>query len=673
MIIDKWIHRIAGISFLLLLSVLDGRAQDDGWKLVWCDEFNQDGRLDTTVWNYEQGFKRNHEDQWYQAENAYCRNGKLIIEARREQAERKNPDYEAGSADWRKKREHIAYTSASVNTAGKYEFLYGRLEVRAKIPTAGGAWPAIWLLGSGMPWPSCGEIDVMEYYRIGGVPHILANACWGDSIPNHAVWNSQRIPFTHFTGHDAKWADKFHTWRMDWDESSIRFYLDDELLNEISLGTTVNGSIGLGTNPFRKPQYVLLNLALGGDNGGEIADEAFPMKYEIDYVRVYQKAPSDRQYWCNLLYRIAEPVLSNMSEGKLHQNMQLELSPRWDGRNKEVAYMECFGRTMAGVAPWLSLPDDDTPEGQMRKQLRTWALKSYAHAVNPESPDYLGWNKHGQALVDAAYIAESFLRAPSLWHALDTLTRQRYIKEFAGLRRYTPVYSNWVMFVSLIETFLSTVSEDYDAYRIHIGLRKINEWYVGDGWYSDGPGFAFDYYNSFVIQPMYVEALQVLHRQKRGVRVSAEELARAEKRLQRYGTILERMISPEGAFPVFGRSITYRLGALQALAMLAWQEKLPEGLSEGQVRSALTAVMKRMYATDANFNEKGFLTLGFTASQTDIADVYTNNGSLYMTTLAFMPLGLPADHPFWTSPAENWTSKKAWEGEDFPKDHAYYE
>ena len=147
------------------------------------------------------------------------------------------------------------------------------------------------------------------------------------------------------------------------------------------------------------------------DNGGEIADEAFPMKYEIDYVRVYQKAPSDRQYWCNLLYRIAEPVLSNMSEGKLHQNMQLELSPRWDGRNKEVAYMECFGRTMAGVAPWLALPDDDTPEGQMRKQLRTWALKSYGHAVNPESPDYLGWNKHGQALVDAAYIAESFLRA----------------------------------------------------------------------------------------------------------------------------------------------------------------------------------------------------------------------------------------------------------------------
>lgn len=382
---------------------------------------------------------------------------------------------------------------------------------------------------------------------------------------------------------------------------------------------------------------------------------------------------SDRQYWCNLLYRMAKPVLCNMSEGRLKQNMQLELSPRWDGRNKDVAYMECFGRTMAGVAPWLSLPTDDTAEGQMRQQLREWALKSYVHAVDPESPDYLGWNKHGQALVDAAYIAESFLRAPSLWNVLDTLTQKRYIREFSGLRRYTPVYSNWVMFVSLIETFLSTVSDNYDSYRINIGLRKINEWYVGDGWYSDGSDFAFDYYNSFVIQPMYVEALQVLNKCKKGVRVSDEEVGKAEKRLQRYGVILERFISPEGSFPVFGRSMTYRLGTMQALAVLAWQQKLPEELAEGQVRTALTAVMKRMYASDSNFNEKGFLSLGFTGHQPELADVYTNNGSLYMTTLAFLPLGLPADHLFWTSPAEDWTSKKAWEGKDFPKDHAFYE
>ena len=258
------------------------------WKLVWSDEFDRSGCPDTAVWNYENGFARNEEAQWYQSDNAYSKGGKLIIEARKEQ-KRRNPLYEADSRDWRRKREFIEYTSSSVTTAGKKEFLYGRFEVRAKIPVGGGAWPAIWLLGAEMEWPSCGEIDVMEYYRINGIPHILANACWGNDRQYDAVWNSKKIPFTHFTDRDPQWADKFHIWRMDWDETAIRLYLDDELLNEILLSETVNGSIGSGTNPFHKPQYLLLNLAVGGINGGDIDDKEMPMMYEIDYVRVYQR------------------------------------------------------------------------------------------------------------------------------------------------------------------------------------------------------------------------------------------------------------------------------------------------------------------------------------------------------------------------------------------------
>ena len=172
---------------------------------------------------------------------------------------------------------------------GKREFLYGRLEVMARIPTAGGSWPAIWTLGRGMPWPSCGEVDVMEYYRIGGKPHILANVAWGSDRQYDAVWNSRKVPFTHFTQRDSTWAQRFHIWRMDWDEQSIRLYLDDELLNEVPLSTTINGSIGRHANPFTRPQYILLNLALGGQNGGKIDDEALPMRYEIDYVRIYEK------------------------------------------------------------------------------------------------------------------------------------------------------------------------------------------------------------------------------------------------------------------------------------------------------------------------------------------------------------------------------------------------
>lgn len=261
--------------------------QAQEWELVWSDEFNGQGEPDKEVWNFERGFVRNQEDQWYQKENAFMQDGVLIIEARKEH--RPNPTYDPESRHWGRKREFIEYSSACITSARKKVFLYGRLEVRAKIPVAGGAWPAIWTLGSGVEWPSCGEIDVMEYYRIGGKPHILANAAWGNDKKYDAVWNSKKIPYSHFTEKDSLWAEKFHVWRMDWDENNIKIYLDDELLNDIPLSTTINGSIGNFENPFHKPQYILLNLALGGINGGFIDDSALPMRYEIDYVRIYQK------------------------------------------------------------------------------------------------------------------------------------------------------------------------------------------------------------------------------------------------------------------------------------------------------------------------------------------------------------------------------------------------
>jgi hypothetical protein len=387
------------------------------------------------------------------------------------------------------------------------------------------------------------------------------------------------------------------------------------------------------------------------------------------------KEISDREMWYKIMYRMAAPVLSNMSEGKLQENMQLELSPTWDGRDKRVSYMECFGRLMAGVAPWLSLPDDDSAESRQRKQLRIWALKSYKNAVDPSSPDYLLWSENFQTLVDAAYIAESFIRGyDSLWMPLDNITKERYITQFISLRRINPLYTNWLLFTSTIEAFLHKVEGKADYYRIDSALRKVSEWYIGDGWYSDGPSFAFDYYNSFVIHPMLFECMEVL---TNGGKIKREwagsTFLHATKRMQRYSVILEHLISPEGTFPVFGRSITYRTGVLQPLALVAWKELLPKELSNGQVRAAMTAVIQRMFADERNFNENGFLTLGFNGKQPDTANVYTNNGSLYLASLAFLPLGLPADHSFWTAPAESWTSKKAWEGEDFPKDHTYYE
>lgn len=255
----------------------------NGMKLVWNDEFNDKGKPDSSVWRYENGFVRNNELQWYQSENASCKGGVLIIEGRREKI--KNPGFVAGSSDWKQKREFAEYTSASIQTRGNKQWQYGRFEIRARIDTLTGAWPAIWTLGIKGQWPSNGEVDIMEFYRINNVPTILANTAWGTGERFKAKWDSEKTPLTNFTQNDPDWVKKFHLWRMDWDENMINLYIDDILINTTALTETVNPD---GFNPFRQPHYLLLNLALGA-NGGDPSGTKFPIRYEIDYVRVYQK------------------------------------------------------------------------------------------------------------------------------------------------------------------------------------------------------------------------------------------------------------------------------------------------------------------------------------------------------------------------------------------------
>lgn len=290
--------QFTNLLFLLFAYILPCIAQShsdtipttlpDGYQLVWHDEFSTDGRPDPNNWSYEEGFVRNHEWQWYQADNARVADGSLIITARIEN--RPNPMYKANSSKWSEQREHIECTSACVITKNKQEFLYGRFQVRARIPAARGSWPAIWLLGNkaNYGWPHCGEIDIMEFYERDGVRSILANACWGAKDGNASVWDSEIIPFTHFTQKDSLWATQFHIWRMDWTPQSIKLFLDDELLNEIDLCKTINGKNGNYENPFHKPMYLLLNLAMGS-SGGKVNLQAMPMRYEIDYVHVYQQ------------------------------------------------------------------------------------------------------------------------------------------------------------------------------------------------------------------------------------------------------------------------------------------------------------------------------------------------------------------------------------------------
>ena len=256
----------------------------EGYKLLWSDEFNLDGIPDEKYWIYEEGFVRNEELQWYKKENASIKDGVLYLEGRREIVP--NDRYEEGSRSWRQNREFAEYTSACIKTRDKFSFQYGILEVRAKIDTNMGMWPAIWTLGDERRWPACGEVDVMEYYRIKGEPTILANAAWvSDASNNRAVWNSSKIPYSKFTENDPSWHEKFHIWKMDWTEDHIRLYLDDQLLNETDLAKTANSD---GFNPFKQPHYILLNLAIGA-HGGDPSGTEMPKTYLVDYVRVYQK------------------------------------------------------------------------------------------------------------------------------------------------------------------------------------------------------------------------------------------------------------------------------------------------------------------------------------------------------------------------------------------------
>lgn len=254
-----------------------------GMMLVWNDEFNIDGKPDPLFWRYETGFVRNQELQWYQKENANCTGGVLLLEGRKEKI--RNLRYGTGSQDWRLSREFAEYTSASIQTSGFKQLLFGRFEIRARIDKTNGAWPAIWTLGISREWTSNGEIDIMEFYRIKDIPTILANFAWGTEKQYAGKWDDLKKPLADFTANDPEWTKKYHIWRMDWSKDSIAIYLDDVFLNSVNLSRTVNPD---GFNPFLQPHYFLLNLAIGG-NGGDPADKLFPIKYEVDYVRIYQK------------------------------------------------------------------------------------------------------------------------------------------------------------------------------------------------------------------------------------------------------------------------------------------------------------------------------------------------------------------------------------------------
>ncbi len=378
---------------------------------------------------------------------------------------------------------------------------------------------------------------------------------------------------------------------------------------------------------------------------------------------------NDRAYWVAIISKMAKPILENISQGTLQKNMPMVVSESFDSRNPKVGYLEAFGRLLAGIAPWLALPKDNSEEGKLRTKFLEQALLGIQHGVNPQSPDYFAWRDQSkQTLVDAAHLALAFLRAPKvLWDPLPDQTKQQVIEEFKHIRWIDPPQSNWLLFSSMTETFLQSIGVEPERNKIDHAIHKFDQdWYVGDGWYSDGDRFSFDHYNGYIIHCMLVETLK---HQTSISKAYEEKYQRAYKRMQRYSEHLERLISPEGYFPIIGRSSTYRNGGFQPLAAVALDKKLPKNLTPAQVRCAMTAMLKKIYTHDL-YDQHGWLVLGFTsAQQGNIADSYTNSGSLYEASLSFLVLGLPETDEFWSSKPEPWTSQKAYSGQKFPKDY----
>ncbi|HEU5071581.1 MAG TPA: DUF2264 domain-containing protein [Verrucomicrobiae bacterium] len=374
---------------------------------------------------------------------------------------------------------------------------------------------------------------------------------------------------------------------------------------------------------------------------------------------------ADRAYTVAVLTRTAEPVLTALADGRLRERLPVH---EWELSRTNYAPLEAFGRTFVGIAPWLELGPDETPEGKTRARFIDLTVRALANATDPHSPDYMNFNHDGQPLVDAAFLAHGLLRSPTqIWARLSAAQQTNVIAALKATRVIKPYESNWLLFSAMVETALWKFTGECELKPIEYAVGRHMDWYLGDGTYGDGPEFHWDYYNSYVIQPMLLEVVSVCAEKQHPL---GALLPKVRARAERYAAVQERLISPEGTFPVMGRSSAYRFGAFQLLSTMALRHELPQNMDAGAVRSALTAVVRRMVEAPGTFNAQGWLQVGAVGHQPSIREGYISTGSLYLCLAGLADLGLPADDAFWTAPAAPWTQKRIWAGDDIKPDHA---
>ena len=378
-----------------------------------------------------------------------------------------------------------------------------------------------------------------------------------------------------------------------------------------------------------------------------------------------------RKLWLDTLCRMIQPVFRHMAAGKLRQS--IPVANGQPPNREQFASMEAFCRSFAGVAPWLVAKSLPKEEAALQREFLQLVRRALEQAAKPKSPDHLDFGGGGQVIVEAAFLALGLLRCHEvLWPTLTIKTRQYIIRSLKSVRRHKLPFNNWLLFGAAIEACLYRLDGDFDQTRMDYAIRQHEQWYVGDGAYSDGPYFHWDYYNSYVIQPMLLECLDVvMHAPCADQWKIFQEPMR--QRARRFAEVQERLIAPDGTYPPLGRSLCYRFGTFHHLALMAWRKDLPDTLSPAQVRCSLTAVLRQTMLAPGTFDQHGWLTIGLHGEQPLIADPYNSTGSLYLASFGFLPLGLPPKSPFWQDEDEDWTAKKIWSGKNHPADHALHD
>lgn len=382
-----------------------------------------------------------------------------------------------------------------------------------------------------------------------------------------------------------------------------------------------------------------------------------------------------RNFTLHLLLKIASPVIRNLAEGTLRQKLPSSVNEN----RHPLASMEAFARTFAGIASWLeSNATNNREENAIKHELTTLTRLGIRNLLNDTSPDWMNFTMHNQCVVELAHITLGFIRSPTkIWDSYSDKFKLKIIKALKLHRFHKIPHNNWILFPALIEAFIYRYYDPQESEMsiIDYSIRRMMTWYVGDGWYSDGSLFHFDYYNSLAIHTFLIE-IMILLKEANPIHPLVEEFySIIFIRAYRHAKQLEMLITPDGSIPMFGRSNVYRFGIFHLLSRLITLHSLSENLEKnlGGLRNGLTAVIYRFAHMKHLFDKEGWLVEGVIGSQPSKSDYYVSRGSVYMCTMGIMHAALPPNDRFWTATDKQWTQRAIWSGNqhvelDYPDD-----